>query len=490
MRFNYIIHWFICTILVYVNFFLAGCSENKASQITATKDVVLIFSKNETERPQYRNVFYTPNSLSYYDDHLLKEEYPLNNTHKSDTLLIETTKDVIQTKLFHNYVTFHYIFQPGDTVIFEFEHDIPLITHINRKTKAHDLNFHYQLKKRSGEMLKGSNTISVGPKKTPPVEQTVDSIYKQFQVKAGFLDSLLAQGAIQDDVYNTASAIVKTELYSQILFRQYYEYAITKLPEMEIREFANQSNYIGQPFYHDFLIWQYLPSELMAIPKVRHAQGISLDYKQGYAKVKDSFAESKVRNWLLFHCLEMLREEGSREQFDSHLALFRTDVRDTLYAAYLDKNYDDRLMDVSGETVLINVLKNRKMEFNDLLEQSLGEVVYIDLWASWCMPCRAAMPASRALHEKYRDQPLRIVYLSLDDKFSNWEKAAQEEGLFGHLNSYLLTNPKQAALLKQIQLKTIPRYLIYNKRGQLVHQNAPGPDSPELIALLDRYLNE
>src|SRR5690606_26430209 len=108
MRFNYIIHWFICTILVYVNFFLVGCSENKASRITATKDVVLIFSKNEMEGPQYRNVFYTPNNLSYYDDHLLKEEYLLNNTYKSDTLLIETTKDVIQAKLFHNYVTFHY----------------------------------------------------------------------------------------------------------------------------------------------------------------------------------------------------------------------------------------------------------------------------------------------------------------------------------------------------------------------------------------------
>jgi hypothetical protein len=78
------------------------------------------------------------------------------------------------------------------------------------------------------------------------------------------------------------------------------------------------------------------------------------------------------------------------------------------------------------------------------------------------------------------------VYLSLDEKFSNWEKAVGEEGLVN--DSYILLNQKEASLLKEINLKMIPRYLLYEKDGKLVNINAPGPDSEEIRSFLDEKL--
>jgi len=48
------------------------------------------------------------------------------------------------------------------------------------------------------------------------------------------------------------------------------------------------------------------------------------------------------------------------------------------------------------------------------LEQFKGKVVLLDLWATWCPPCRAEIPSFVRLQQKYRDQGFEIVGVSLD----------------------------------------------------------------------------
>ena len=53
-----------------------------------------------------------------------------------------------------------------------------------------------------------------------------------------------------------------------------------------------------------------------------------------------------------------------------------------------------------------------------LLEQALlehqGKVVYIDFWASWCVPCRKSFPWMNAIQEKYKQQGFTVVSINLD----------------------------------------------------------------------------
>jgi thiol-disulfide isomerase/thioredoxin len=56
------------------------------------------------------------------------------------------------------------------------------------------------------------------------------------------------------------------------------------------------------------------------------------------------------------------------------------------------------------------------------LDELKGKVVLIDFWATWCGPCRAALPHMRDLAKKFQGQPLLILSVSLDDDENKWEE--------------------------------------------------------------------
>ncbi|KRT17852.1 hypothetical protein ASU31_00730 [Pedobacter ginsenosidimutans] len=88
------------------------------------------------------------------------------------------------------------------------------------------------------------------------------------------------------------------------------------------------------------------------------------------------------------------------------------------------------------------------------------------------------MPASRQLAKQFSGKRVSFVYLSIDEKFDSCEKASKEEDLDSNTYSFLLLNPKESGILKLIQFKTIPRYLLFDKNGKSVHENAPDRQVP------------
>jgi thiol-disulfide isomerase/thioredoxin len=133
--------------------------------------------------------------------------------------------------------------------------------------------------------------------------------------------------------------------------------------------------------------------------------------------------------------------------------------------------------------------KESEEKFNLFLKQSRGRVLYVDFWASWCKPCLNEMSASKDLVEKYKGK-VGFVYLSLDEDAAAWRAAMKKFDIEKpYLTNHFRIGPQSdAAVLFDVQ--SIPRYLLIDKNGIFVDQNAKRPSDPKLEQDIERLLAE
>ena len=134
------------------------------------------------------------------------------------------------------------------------------------------------------------------------------------------------------------------------------------------------------------------------------------------------------------------------------------------------------LVDVNGKSVELSDLK--------------GKVVYIDFWASWCGPCRMMMPYSKKLHEQLTDKEKKqivFLYISIDAAKDAWLKGIKDMDIQG-LNVHSPGNWNSKAV-KYFQINGVPRYMIMNKKGEIVDFNAKRPADPAVLQDLRRLID-
>ncbi|MEI6946459.1 TlpA disulfide reductase family protein [Paraflavisolibacter sp. H34] len=128
-----------------------------------------------------------------------------------------------------------------------------------------------------------------------------------------------------------------------------------------------------------------------------------------------------------------------------------------------------------------------KKSLEEVISRHKGKYVLVDLWASWCLPCIEAMPALQELKKRYPSEKIAFLGLSVDKYAAPWQRRLSDLRADSS-TSYLLVNHHNAALARQIGLTAIPRYLLYDREGKIIHADAPGPGDPELQQLLDKLL--
>lgn len=99
------------------------------------------------------------------------------------------------------------------------------------------------------------------------------------------------------------------------------------------------------------------------------------------------------------------------------------------------------------------------------LSELRGKVVVLDFWASWCPPCRAAIPAMQRLHERYSDQGLVVLGINVNDNKDPAEFMASMHATYPVLVS-------GDAVSQMYQVKGIPTLIVIDADGHIVYREA------------------
>lgn len=126
------------------------------------------------------------------------------------------------------------------------------------------------------------------------------------------------------------------------------------------------------------------------------------------------------------------------------------------------------MIDAQGNTVQLESFKGRK--------------VFVNLWATWCPPCRAEMPSIEELYRKTDKEKAVFIMLSLDDNFDKAKNYAVKQNMQAPIY-YPAQN-----LPELLNTESIPATYIFNENGELVKHNIGTDDysKDEYVTLLNK----
>ncbi len=99
------------------------------------------------------------------------------------------------------------------------------------------------------------------------------------------------------------------------------------------------------------------------------------------------------------------------------------------------------------------------------LDDYAGQPLLVNIWATWCDPCREEMPSLQRLHESYKDRGLKIVAISVDDPGSDdlIREFAKEKGL-----TFEILHDAKSDVLTQFLVRGVPETFLISREGAIV----------------------
>lgn len=196
--------------------------------------------------------------------------------------------------------------------------------------------------------------------------------------------------------------------------------------------------------------------------------------------IADNCSNRKVVEILIHHLAAPYVDIYGVENVQDLVNIYNTYVSDPVLVAEFRKKYDKWNKTKPGRQSPDFTATD--IEGNSFsLKDFKGKYVYIDIWATWCRPCREELPYMKELVRKFEGRNIVFLGLSIDRDKAKWEEKVRSGELCG-TQLYLGLG---TAFQEDYMIKGIPRFILLDRDGVIVNDNMSRPSSEETASILD-----
>ncbi|MEL6863745.1 MAG: TlpA disulfide reductase family protein [Bacteroidota bacterium] len=256
------------------------------------------------------------------------------------------------------------------------------------------------------------------------------------------------------------------------LYPRYANKALVDLPAgfqdpMAGLNLLDEAKYLVNPYYKN-LVGTHFSFEL--------SKDTTGKYEDVFMKKIAELPAGNIRNKLLYNDLQYLM--GPNERLDEFLAFFKQYSTDEEDIAKMEEKHSALQVLLKGNVSPSFDYENYKGG-NSTLADYKGKYVYIDVWATWCGPCRREIPSLKEKEAQYHDANVEFVSISIDEQkaYDKWRKMVEDKELGG--SQLIADNAWQSDFVQNYKINGIPRFILVDPEGKIVSADAPRPSSDD-----------
>lgn len=191
--------------------------------------------------------------------------------------------------------------------------------------------------------------------------------------------------------------------------------------------------------------------------------------------IADRFEAGKTRDVLLHRLANAYVTRFGIEDIQDMENIYRTYVQDPVLVAKYDAAREKwNLASVGKPSPDFKGVDVNGKEYT--LADFRGKYVYIDVWATWCGPCRQEIPYLKKLDEDYKDAQIVFLSLSVDQDKAKWEKMVKEQSMSG----VQLHIGQDSSFQQAYKIEGIPHFILLDREGRIIDKKMSRPSMDEV----------
>ena len=168
----------------------------------------------------------------------------------------------------------------------------------------------------------------------------------------------------------------------------------------------------------------------------------------------------------------------------NHFGIERIEKANDYYLALENREFDKLVLKSSDN--LANISEGEAL-LKKILEPYKGKFVLLDIWGTWCGPCKEALSHSTEEYARLKDYDIQYLYLANKSPQTSWENVIKEYNVSGpNVAHYNLPEEQQAAIERHLNVHSWPTYKLFNRDGELLDLKVSAFDLEGLAGLLEQ----